>query len=92
MDVALAVRGVSVTYTEIGVAGQAASALSEDFVVRGKNAEKDFTFKDTALTVDVEAWNGATITDSDSEIYVIREMEDSPGRIKFTATRPLERA
>lgn len=93
LDVIIAVHGVSLTYTEAGGAAQAATGLAENFRVdRHQNATKEFTFRTDDLTVDAEDWRGAEITDTDALVYTIVEKSDSPERIKFTATRALERS
>lgn len=91
LGIAHALRGVSVTYTEAGAAGQAATALAIDFKRSSTNVTKVFEFLDNAVTVDSEAWRGATITDDDSKVYTVTDREDAPGLLRLTGVRSLER-
>lgn len=90
MDVILAYAGVSVTYTEAGGSGQTVTALEESVGVEDHTFTLEFKFETTDLTI--SNWRGATITASDSNVYRVIEMEDSPGVTKFTGVRDVERS
>jgi hypothetical protein len=90
MDGLKAVHGVPVSYTEIGGATQAVTALSEDQSVDGDTITKTFEFKDSDLVV--VNWIGAKIVDADLNVFTVQEKEDSGGRIQFRGIRALERS
>ena len=88
----IAVSGVSLTYTEAGVAGQTVNGLEMKRKARGtRDYMVEFVFLLSDLTVGEEAWRGAEVTGSDSKVYRVVDRRLTPGSVTFVAERALTR-